>query len=422
MDNLTTSISAYALDPENADLNYNVAAEYYAIGQTASALSFYLRAAERTLDKDLAYECMIRVAQCFDRQGNRHNSVRGAYKHAILIQPKRPEAYYLLGNFNYYVNWPMEAYVTVEQGLNFSNFENNSPLRSDVGYPGKYGLIYVKAASAWGWGKSQESRDLFHELADNYYDELTPSFVESVKKNLVELGCTPERDAFCLYSKDKYDRLKFKFPGSELIERNYSQAYHDMFILTALNGKRNGTYLEIGSADPFFGNNSALLEKLFAWTGVGIEMNPKFIDIYRANRSNEILCENALETNYEKILKKYAVNGAMDYLQVDCEPSRTTFEVLLSLPLHKYKFGVISYEHDYYVDITRSYRPKSRAYLKAMGYVLVVGDVSVDGKSTFEDWWVHPDVVDQETIDKLSHVTGTPVKIEDYFISKELTV
>ena len=35
------------------------------------------------------------------------------------------------------------------------------------------------------------------------------------------------------------------------------------------------------------------------------------------------------------------------------------------------------------------------------GYQLVVSNVSVDDKSPFEDWWVHPDLVDNEIIQKL---------------------
>ena len=40
--------------------------------------------------------------------------------------------------------------------------------------------------------------------------------------------------------------LKYQFPGIDMIENNYSQAFQDMFVLTMLNGKRNGTYVEIG--------------------------------------------------------------------------------------------------------------------------------------------------------------------------------
>ena len=36
------------------------------------------------------------------------------------------------------------------------------------------------------------------------------------------------------YSKSKLERLKFKFNDVELINKNYSQAYQDMFVLTML--------------------------------------------------------------------------------------------------------------------------------------------------------------------------------------------
>jgi hypothetical protein len=171
MDNLRNAVSAYALDPENPELNYAVAVHYFDIGQTAAALSYYLRAAERTNDRDLAYECMIRVAQCFDIQNNRHNSVRGAYKHALQIQPTRPEAYYLLSRFEHRVNWNIESYVNAERGLNFAQFDH-PPLRSNVGYPGKYGLLLIKAITSWGWGKGDQCRTMLKEIASEYYNEM----------------------------------------------------------------------------------------------------------------------------------------------------------------------------------------------------------------------------------------------------------
>ena len=62
-----------------------------------------------------------------------------------------------------------------------------------------------------------------------------------------------------IYDNSKFERLRTKFNGSEKIERNYSQCYQDMFVLTMLNNPTHGTYLEIGSADPYYGNNTALL-------------------------------------------------------------------------------------------------------------------------------------------------------------------
>lgn len=77
------------------------------------------------------------------------------------------------------------------------------------------------------------------------------------------MDLVPESQAFTYFNKDKHSSLRFKFIGSELIEKNYSQVYQDMFILSMLNGKKNGTFLEIGGATPYHGNNTALLEEQF---------------------------------------------------------------------------------------------------------------------------------------------------------------
>lgn len=418
MDNLSLALNNYVMDPENAETNYALAVQYWNLEQTAAAVSYYLRAAEfAEKDKDLAYECLIRVAQCFEKQGNRGVSVRSSYKHAICVHPTRPEAYFLLARFNERVQNYVDAYtlsVIAEKVC-----KKHPPLRTDVEYPGDYAFIYEKAVASWWWGKFRESRDLFQELANEWYDNLSDMYLHSVQDNLSRLGSGSKVEAFNSYDSSLYPKLKFKFDGSENIEKNYSQAYQDMFVLAATKGKRLGTYLEIGSGDPFVGNNTALLEKLYGWRGIGIEMDEKFIPDYRNNRSNPVLCENAMHVKYTKILRELAPDKIIDYLQVDCEPSKSTFEVLLELPLHLYKFAVITYEHDHYVDISKSYRFKSRAYLKSMGYVLVVNDVSVDGKSTFEDWWVHPDLVDAETIAQLESDIEKITNVGHHFIEQQ---
>jgi len=49
----------------------------------------------------------------------------------------------------------------------------------------------------------------------------------------------------------------------ENIEKSNGQALQDMFVLSVLKGKKNGTYLEIGAQEPIFQNNTAILEKDF---------------------------------------------------------------------------------------------------------------------------------------------------------------
>ena len=416
MNSLSVAVNNFAMDPENPEMSYSVANEYFNIKHTAAAISYFLRTAERTTDKDLAYECMIRIAQCFDHQGNRHNSVRGAYKHALLLCPKRPEAYFLLSEFNLNVNWTMESYVNAQQGLEFCSFDL-PPLRTYVGYPGKYGLIYNKSVSGWFWGKSAEARATMQHLVDEYYyGDIEEKFKAAIRFNVARDGLAAQTQSAKVYDKSKYNNLRFKFKDSENIERNYSQVYQDMFVLTMLNGKRHGTYLEVGASDPFNNNNTALLERNYGWRGTGIEIDSKYIPAYTQNRTNKILCQDAMQTNYKKVLQEIAVDGVVDYLQLDCEPAKATFEVLLAIPFDEYKFAVITYEHDYAVDLTKSYRTKSRNYLKLMGYVLVANDISPNGISTFEDWWVHPDLIDKDILDKMQVVDDNVKHIEKYML------
>ena len=72
------------------------------------------------------------------------------------------------------------------------------------------------------------------------------------------------------YFKEDHDKLITKFTGSETIENNYSQAMQDMFVLTMLDGKKNGVYVEVGGDQPKVINNSYLLETEFGWSGVVI--------------------------------------------------------------------------------------------------------------------------------------------------------
>jgi hypothetical protein len=187
-----------------------------------------------------------------------------------------------------------------------------------------------------------------------------------------------------------------------------------MFILSILNGKRKGTYLEIGAQEPIFQNNSAILEKDFDWKGVSVEILENLCQMFAEQRSNPIICKDATTIDYEKLLKQFYNTKEIDYLQLDCEPSKTTFEILTAIPFDQYKFAVITYEHDHYVDMTSTYRTKSRNYLKSWGYELVVTNVSQDDKTPFEDWWVHPDLVDQETIEKFRSIKEV-TDVRDYF-------
>lgn len=409
----------YSLDTEDGRKNYNLARWYEKQGHTSPALTYYLRASERSDDKDLTYISLIKGYYCYDSQGSRDNSAKILLQNAISFYPQRPEAYFLLSQFyERQENW-QESYIYASIGLENCDF-NLPNLIDDVGYPGKYGLIFQKATCGYWWGKGQEARILFQDLINNY--QMEKKYYDLVVSNITRLGSGPKEIVFRQYTKENLSDLKFKFNNCENIEENYSQVYQDMFALFMHNGKKNGTYLEIGSGDPFWLNNTYLLESQFDWKGVGIEYDPNLCEKYTSNRKNPVLCKDAHQVNFRELLRQNYESKEIDYLQVDCEPSESTYRVLTSLPLDEYKFGVITYEHDYYVDISRTYREKSREYLKSKGYELVLTNVSPTEWSSFEDWWVHPDLVSRERINQIKNIDDNVKKIDDYMLSRPITV
>lgn len=413
---LNETLNAYVFDPENPELNWKLGVLYENLGQTAAAISYYSRAAERTPDMNLAYECLLRVGLCFDRQGKRGNTVRGFFLYAQHLLPKRPEAYFLVSRYYERIGEYPFAYNFADLGLQFADF-NQKPLRTWVEYPGKYGLVFEKMVASWWWGKAQECRDLLRVLKNEYAHMMDPVHFQATQNNLSSLGCGPTTQAFIPYWNAYHARLRHKFPGSETIVRNYSQVMQDMFILAMTNGKTNGTYLEIGSGDALHGNNTKLLEE-FGWTGVGIEYNEGLAKTH-ANRKNPVLCKNAFDINYEELVGSIAVNGVVDYLQLDCEPSKATYELLERMPFDKFKFAIITFEHDHYVDMTGLYRELSRRFLKSKGYVLVVNDIAADGVSTFEDWWAHPDLIDPAIMSKMKLRDRNVHHIVDYMLPED---
>jgi GR25 family glycosyltransferase involved in LPS biosynthesis len=414
MNKIETLLTQYSNDPENEDHNFNLGVWYWNDGHTAPALSYFLRCAERAEDDLLAYEALLWAHQCYEKQGTRDSTARTLLQHAVNLLPTRPEAYFLLAKFHGKREQWTDAYSISHQGLTFLE-KNPEPLKNSVGYMGEFALLYEKAVAGWWWGKSNETRKLLQEIKNNY--ELPEQYEKSVQDLLMTYGVGDIPEEIIKYNQTKHDRLRFKFPGSTLIEKNYSQAYQDMFVLAILNGKRNGTYLEIGAQEPFYQNNSALLETEFDWKGTSIEIRQDLCKMFAEERKNQILCKDATKINYEKLLDEMNVGTDIDYLQVDCEPSKTTFEILTAICFEKYRFAVITYEHDHSVDVTGSYRDKSRRFLKSYGYELVVKDVAPNDEYTFEDWWVHPDLVNPDIVSQMKSVNTDVTNIVKYFFT-----
>ena len=405
-------------DPYNDLNNFNLGYECEKIGQTAAGLSYYLRCSEFTKDTDLAYECLIRMSVCLSKQGNRDNKELTCLEHAISINPNRPEAYYIMSLYHSYRNNYLKSYMYACIGL--ENLSDKKLIK-DIGYFHKYQLLFQKAFSGYNKGKISESKNIYYSLLKEY--DINDFYENLINNNLKQY---PEPNHKPIqYKKEKYDKLKYKFNNSENIETNYSQIYQDMFVLSMHNGKKDGTYLEIGSGDPMYGNNTYLLETKFNWKGISIDINKDCCNSFIEKRENQCLNVNALECDYNDILEKYG--NIIDYLQLDCDPPNITYDILLKIPFDKIKFGVITYEHDYYNDKTKSYREKSRKYLNSKGYKLIVGNISPDrNNNPFEDWWIHSDLIDESIYDNFIYKDVEYINGEDYMLmnnkKKELSV
>ena len=197
-----------------------------------------------------------------------------------------------------------------------------------------------------------------------------------------------------------------------------SQALQDLFVISILQNKKNGYFLEIGSNHPIAGNNTYMMEKEYGWKGLMIEYDSSFEQLYKDLRPNSIYrISDARLVDYRGILDTNAFPCNIDYLQIDLDvDNKSTMDTLLLLDntcFDKYKFATITFEHDIYTGNYFNTREISREIFKKRGYELVFPDVAVffGGRyCPFEDWYVHPDLVDMDYVNKIRSNVGLKVE------------
>ncbi len=196
------------------------------------------------------------------------------------------------------------------------------------------------------------------------------------------------------------DHYLYPFPGFDTVTESFSQAWQDLFVLSMLEGKRNGCWLEIGACWPIAVNNTYLLSQ-FGWTGISID-KADVEPYWKQDRpQDKLIVDNASTINYNELLADGPLQ--IDYLQVDIDPQQATFELLQNLPHDSYRFSVITYETDAYFYENIKMRRQSREYMQSLGYELVVPDIVTKQRDVygygnnkwvpFEDWYVDPNII-----------------------------
>jgi len=184
-----------------------------------------------------------------------------------------------------------------------------------------------------------------------------------------------------------------------------SQVGQDIFIRKCLNFKNNGTFLEIGSYHPILINNTYILEKEHHWRGIMVDYSDEFVEEYKIHRSNsKWIINDARNINYCEELQNFNMPSNIDYLQIDLEVSNnstlSTLNILNDTVMDKYKFSVVTFEHDIYSGNYFNTRLESRRIFEEKGYIRVFSDVK-NNNSPFEDWYVFPEFVDMNFINKI---------------------
>lgn len=142
-----------------------------------------------------------------------------------------------------------------------------------------------------------------------------------------------------------------------------------------------------------------------------IEMDSNFLNSYKNHRPNSIhIINDATTINYKELFETNNVPKNIDYLQLDLEPTNnSTLLTLIKLNdevFDNHKFATITFEHDCkdglsHLPIIQNTRNESRKILKNRGYIGVFEDINNQGANPFEDWYVHPELVNMEYITNL---------------------
>lgn len=204
----------------------------------------------------------------------------------------------------------------------------------------------------------------------------------------------------------------------EVVKKSKSQLRQDLFVLSELNFKKNGFFVEFGATNGIDLSNTYLLEKEFGWKGVLAEPARCWHKRLTSNRSaaietkcvwstsgsilkfNEVVLgelstiNSFSSTDFHRetrkagrtydvetislndLLAKHNAPQLVDYLSIDTEGSE--FEILSSFDFSRHCFSVITCEHNY-----TPVRQEICSLLARNGYVRKYQELS-----DCDDWYV----------------------------------
>lgn len=210
----------------------------------------------------------------------------------------------------------------------------------------------------------------------------------------------------------------------ELLDESRAQFRQDLFVLSALNFKQDGFFVEFGATNGVKSSNTHLLEVQFGWTGILAEPARSWHADLRRNRKSAIdtrcvwsrsgesvefvepemaglstirafaACDDQAENrasgriyevetvSLDDLLEAWAAPERIDYLSIDTEGSE--YEILGAFDFSRRHISVITCEHNHTTKRDEVFR-----LLSSHGFHRVHEDVS-----GVDDWFIHRDVLD----------------------------
>jgi FkbM family methyltransferase len=202
------------------------------------------------------------------------------------------------------------------------------------------------------------------------------------------------------------------------LRQSKSQLRQDLFVLSTLDFKRDGFFVEFGATNGVDLSNTWLLEKQFSWNGILAEPARSWLQDLRRNRvcnietkcvwstSNAVLSFNEIENkefstisafksadrhankrthgiSYDvntisllDLLDHYHAPRTIDYMSIDTEGSE--YDILREFDFDRYEFRVITCEHNF-----TPAREGIFSLLTRNGYAR-----KYENLSKFDDWYV----------------------------------
>lgn len=183
------------------------------------------------------------------------------------------------------------------------------------------------------------------------------------------------------------------------------QAQQDRFVFEMLDGKREGTFCDVGCSHPVELSNTYALEQQLGWRGLLIDRSPHAIKLCEEQRASKAICADALDIDWGftfGVAMSLQHETQIGFLSLDLDENtlpvlkrmeaefdaRTRAQDSFGLKRSPH-FRVVCAEHDLW-----RFGPEAKLgiedIMRRAGYDLVCEDVCSAEGDPYENWYCCP--------------------------------